>query len=132
MVKRHNILLDEVPADLAAVADRIEQLTTALSAKREAKGLSQREDRDWSELLDYWAHVEALQGQRKGDEDIATDPLSLLAVAEKFNLAAPSRIKELRAHFTRQATLIAGVELSPAQIKKLHHLLLNFNPAQPR
>ncbi|MCM2344377.1 MAG: hypothetical protein NDJ24_07435 [Alphaproteobacteria bacterium] len=132
MARRHTILLDEVPADLAAVAERIEQLTAALGTKRETKGLSKAEDREWSELLDYWVHVEALQGKRKGDEDIATDPLALLVVAERFNLAAPQQIQKLREHFTRQASRIVGVELSPAQVKKLHHLLRTFNPAQPR
>ena len=133
MAPKH-ILHDEIPADLNAVSDRLQQLSDALSSKRDRKGLSRTEDRDWSKMLDYWHHVETLQGVVRNDDYAhpATDPLTLLDVAEKFNLAAPEKIETLRQQFTRKAAAIVGQELTTKQVRDLYKLMNGFNPAKPR
>ncbi len=132
MSRKNHILLEGVPADLQSVADRLNQLTDALNLKRDGKGLSRTEEGDWSKLLDYWFHVETLQDQKDRSEGIpATDPLTLLDVAEKFNLAAPKQIETLRQQFTRKVSSIVGQELSQKQVRDLYKLMNGFNPARP-
>ena len=130
--RQHHILLQGVPGDLQAVSDRLEELSQAFSGKREAGGLTAREKEDWSATLDYWHHVEVLQGEKDASDFPARDPLTLLDVAEKFNLAAPEQIEGLRAHFMKQAAKIMGQDVTPVQVRKLYKLLTGFNPAQPR
>ncbi len=132
MARRHSILIDEVPADLKATMNRLCALTDALYKKRETKGsVSKTERRDWDQLLDYMFHVEVLHDGRARDEECDTDPLALLNVAEKFNLAAPAQIAALRGTFNSQLEKIVGKELSPRQVAQLHKLLTQFNPAKP-
>lgn len=130
--RKHHILLQDVPADLHGVADRLEELSLAFSGKRDDRGLTAREQEEWSSTLDYWHHVEVLQGNKDGDEFPARDPLTLLDVASKFNLAAPEQIEGLRADFMKKAAKIIGQDLTPAQVRKLYKLMIGFNPAQPR
>ncbi len=130
--RQHHILLQGVPDDLQGVSDRLEELSQAFSGKREACGLTAREKEDWSATLDYWHHVEVLQGEKDTSDFPARDPLTLLGVAEKFNLAAPEQIEGLRAHFMKQAAKIMGQDVTPVQVRKLYKLLTGFNPAQPR
>lgn len=130
--KKHHILLQGVPEDLKAVSDRLDELSQAFCAKRDNGGLTRREEQDWSAALDYWHHVEVLQGGKDTSDFPERDPLSLLDVAEKFNLAAPEQIEGLRAHFMKQAAKIMGQDVTPVQVRKLYTLLTGFNPAQPR
>lgn len=132
VTRQHHILLQGVPEDLQAVSDRLEELSQAFSSKRDTSGLNAREQNDWSATLDYWHHVEVLQGNKSTDEFPARDPLTLLDVAAKFNLAAPEQIEGLRAHFMKQASKIMGQDVTPAQVRKLYKLMTGFNPAQPR
>lgn len=129
---KHHILLQGVPEDLKAVSDRLDELSQAFSSKRESAGLSAREKDDWGATLDYWHHVEVLQGNKNADEVPEHDPLTLLDVAAKFNLAAPAQIENLRTHFMKQAAKIMGQDVTPVQVRKLYKLLTGFNPAQPR
>lgn len=130
--KQHHVLLQGIPEDLQAVSDRLAELSDALCNKRENGGLSAREQNEWGGIIDYWHHVEVLQGEKNADDMPARDPLTLLDVAAKFNLAAPEQIEGLRAHFMKQAAKIMGQDVTPAQVRKLYKLMTGFNPAQPR
>lgn len=131
MAKRYSILLDEVPADLKAVSDRIALLTGALEKKQRTGGWGKTEDRDCDQLFDYWFHVEVLQKERARDDQFDTDPLALLNTAEKFNLAAPEQIASLREEFNSKVRRIVGNDLSPRQVAQLYKLMTTFNPAKP-
>lgn len=131
-VKKHHILLQNVPYDLDAVGDRLEDLSKAYSIKRDHEGLTAREQEDWHATLNYWHHVEVLQGNKDSDNFPARDPLTLLGVAAKFNLAAEEQIEDLRTDFMKQARKIMGHDVTPAQVRKLYKLMIGFNPAQPR
>ena len=128
---KHHILLQDVPPDLAAVSTRLDALSDAFSSKRDNGGLSAREQADWGATLDYWHHVDLLQGKKSDDEFPTRDPLTLLDVAAKFNLAAPEQIDGLRAEFMTKAAKIMGQDVTPAQVRKLYTLMTGFNPAKP-
>lgn len=131
MPKKHMILLSDIPKDLKAVSDRIGLLANALDAKRDKTGLTPAESRDWGQLLDYWSHVEVLQKVKKHDDVLETDPLALLNIAEKFNLAAPEQIATLREGFHKKVTRIIGHDLTPRQVRQMYELLIQFNPIKP-
>lgn len=126
-----NILVAVTPATLEGVCDRLQQLSDAMLHKRETVGLTPTEQRDWSLMLDYWYHVEYLLGLKERSDEPDHDPLALLKVAEKFNLAAPDQIVHLRNDFMKKAARIIGHDVTPAQVGKLFKLFKDFNPAQP-
>lgn len=130
MAKRiSGILLEGVPEDADALTERLSAVSDALHKKRTTKGLSRTEERVWTQLLDYWHHLECLSGAHEAPP--VTDPLALLDLAEKFNLAKPEKIIQLRAEFTRRAEKIVGHPLKPQQVRQLYQLMTGFNPAQP-
>ncbi len=120
------------PADLNEVSDRLSDLSDALYKKQKHVGLSAADERDWGGIVDYWDHVERLQNGKGPDSLPERDPLTLLKVAAKFNLAAPEQLEKRRKDFTDQAAAIVGHDLTPAQLRKLYKLMTGFNPAQPR
>ncbi len=141
MTHRQKVLkLANIPEGPEEQANRLETLAQSFQRVRERAGHGENVDKlnaDYAAIHDLWHNLDLAQGQEqavraKEDHGVKTDPLTQLKVAADYGVLDKQVANDLQREFKDAVKAITGKELSPLEIKKLHQLMIDYNPFQPR
>ena len=121
------------PETVKQAADRLGVLAGAIDTLGGGSGsIMPSLKPDWKILLDLWTHADMRLGRPEmlvaKDNMPEADPISMIDAGRRYRVIAPDKAERLKTEFMAKASAAAGVDLTEAQVRKLHRLFLNNNP----
>ena len=141
MSHRKEVLrLANIPDGLDEIGERLGALSESFHAVREkAEAEGQNVDKlnaDYTGIHDLWTNLDLARGEttivEARDNDVKTDPLTQLKLAGQYGVLDKDVANGLQREFNEKVRKIVGHDLSPRDIKRLHALMVSFNPFQPK
>lgn len=139
--RRQILSLSTIPETPAETADRLSNLSESFyTVRQKVEKAGKPVDKlnaDYTGIHDLWTNLELAQGEKnitgaRDDCQVTTDPLTQLKLAADYGVMDKQVANDLQRAFNAQVKKIVGHSLTPTEVKRLHALLIAFNPFQPK